>query len=181
LRLVFSTPYKSKQICYNDQKMRKFLKITGDAIRRLVDYFYPPFRKYMDKEFFRYGVTGVANLVFDWVLYFCIYHFILHKEMLHLGFVTLSSHIAALAISFPVSFMTGFLLQKYVTFTGSEKRGGTQLYRYGIVVLINLAFNYFGLKLLVDFFGWFATPSKMGITLIATAFSYFSQKKYTFK
>ncbi|MDO9634258.1 MAG: GtrA family protein [Paludibacter sp.] len=161
--------------------MRKILKSSGSGIRRIVDFFYPPFRKYMSVDFFRYGATGAANLVFDWVLYFCIFHFILHQQMLHLGFVTLSSHIAALALSFPISFMTGFLLQKYVTFTTSDLRGKVQLFRYAIVVLVNLSINYIGLKLLVDVFGWFPTPSKMVITILATGVSYISQKRYTFR
>lgn len=101
--------------------------------------------------------------------------------MLHLGFVTLSSHIAALALSFPISFITGFLLQKYVTFTSSALRGKTQIVRYGLVVIFNLSLNYFGLKLLVDIAGLFPTPSKMGITILAVIISYLSQKKFTFK
>ena len=177
----FLTPHKSKQICYKYQKMRKILTYIGNGIRRMVDFFYPPFRKYVSVDFFRYGATGAANMVFDWILYFCIFHFILHQQMLHLGFVTLSSHIAALAFSFPFSFMTGFLLQKYVTFTTSDLRGKVQLVRYGLVVVLNLSINYLGLKLLVDVFGWYPTPSKMLITLLATGVSYFSQKKYTFR
>lgn len=161
--------------------MRKFLKATGSSIRRIIDFFYPPFRRYMSVEFFRYGATGAANLVFDWVLYFCIYHFVLEQQMLHLGFVTMSSHIATLAISFLITTITGFLLQKYVTFTTSDLRGKTQLVRYALVVAVNLGINYLGLKLLVDGIGWFATPSKMIITLFATMVSYISQKKFTFK
>lgn len=161
--------------------MRKILKSSGSGIRRIVDFFYPPFRKYMSVQFFRYGATGAANLVFDWILYFCVFHFILHQQMLHLGFITLSSHIAALALSFPNSFTTGFLLQKYVTFTTSDLRGNVQLFRYAIVVIVNLTINYLGLKLLVDVFGWFPTPSKMVITILATGVSYISQKRYTFR
>ena len=135
----------------------------------------------MSVELFRYGATGAANLVFDWLLYFSIFHFILRQQMLYLGFVTLSSHIAALAFSFPISFMSGFLLQKYVTFNNSDLRGKVQLFRYGIVVVANLVINYIGLKLFVDVFGWFPTPSKMAITIVATGVSYISQKKFTFK
>lgn len=147
----------------------------------MIDFFYPPFRKYMTLQFFRYGVTGVANMVFDWVLYFLVFHFVLQKNMLHLGFVTFSSHIAAMLIVFPVTFFIGFLLQKYVTFNSSKLKGRTQITRYLTVVLANLLLNYTGLKLLVDFMGVFPTPSKMIVTLITTIFSYFSQKKYTFK
>ncbi len=161
--------------------MRKILKAGGKGIGGMVDFFYPPFRKYMSIQLFRYGVTGAANLVFDWVLYFFLYNFVIQHRLVNLGIVTLSPHIAALAFTFPVSFMTGFLLQKYVTFTASDLRGRVQLVRYGTVVAANLALNYFGLKLLVDFFGWWASPSKMAITILATLVSYISQKKYTFK
>jgi len=100
---------------------------------------------------------------------------------LHLGFVTLSSHIAALAIKFPIILLTGFLLQKYVTFTASSLRGRTQLFRYLNVVLINLAINYIGFKIMVDVFGFYATLSNMAISIFTVFVSYFSQKKYTFK
>lgn len=147
----------------------------------MVDFFYPPFRKYMTLQFFRYGVTGVANMAFDWVLYFVTFHFILEKQMLDLGFETLSSHIAAMVIVFPITFTSGFLLQKYVTFSASEIKGRVQVFRYLTVVLANLLINYIGLKLLVDVVGLFPTPSKMIVTIITTIFSYFSQKKFTFK
>lgn len=161
--------------------MRDILKISGQYIRRFIDFFYPPFSKLMPISMFRYGVTGVANLVFDWILYFVIYNYVLQHQDLHLGFVTVSSIIAALAFSFPISLMSGFLLQKYVTFSTSSLKGRTQLIRYITVVGINLAINYFGLKLFVEVFHFFPTPAKMTITIVCTIISYFAQKKFTFK
>jgi len=120
-------------------------------------------------------------MIFDWILYFLVYHFVLRQEMLHLGVVTFSSHIAALFITFPVTFLSGFLLQKYVTFSTSELRGKVQLFRYFQVLLANLLLNYLGLKILVEFIHFYATPSKMVVSIFTTIFSYFSQKKYTFK
>jgi len=161
--------------------MRKLFETTGRWITIMVDFFYPPFKKYMPLQFFRYGVTGVANMALDWVLYFFTFHIILNEQMLHLGFVTLSSHIAAMFIVFPITFLTGFLLQKYVTFTSSELKGRVQIVRYLSVVVANLLLNYLGLKLLVDYMHLFPTPSKMIVTIFTTMFSYFSQKTYTFK
>jgi len=161
--------------------MRNLFKNVGLHIRNLIDFFYPPFRKYMTIQFFRYGVSGVANMVFDWILFFLVYHFVLRQEMWHLGFITFSSHIGALFITFPVTFLSGFLLQKYVTFSTSLLRGRVQLFRYFQVLLANLFLNYLGLKLLVDLIHVFPTPAKMIVTLFTTLFSYFSQKKYTFK
>lgn len=161
--------------------MRKFLTLIGKRISKIIDYFYLPFSKHMSLQFFRYGVTGASNMVFDWILYFITFHFILQKEMLHLGFVTISSHIAAMLIVFPISFTTGFLLQKYVTFSSSKLKGRIQITRYLGVVVANLLINYLGLKILVDIMQVFPTPSKMIITVVTTFFSYISQKKYTFK
>ncbi|MDD4970311.1 MAG: GtrA family protein [Paludibacter sp.] len=161
--------------------MRKLFELIGLQIRWFIDLFYPPFRKYMALQFFRYGVSGVANMIFDWTLYFLVYHFVLHQQMLHVGILTFSSHIGALFITFPITFLSGFLLQKYVTFTSSELRGRVQLFRYFLVLLANLVLNYAGLKLLVDFIHLYPTPAKMIVTIFTTMFSYFSQKKYTFK
>ena len=161
--------------------MRKIFLLTGKFISDKIDLFYPPFRKYFSLQLFRYGVSGVANMGLDWVLYFIIYNFIIKKQLVHLGIVTLSPHIATLFITFPITLFTGFLLQKYVTFTASEMRGRQQLIRYSVVVGANLLINYIGLKLLVDVLKVFPTPSKMLITIVTTIFSFVSQKKFTFR
>ena len=51
---------------------------------------------------------------------------------------------------------------------------------YFLVVVLNLVLNYIGLKILVDGVGFFATPSKMIVTIFTTIISYFSQKRFTF-
>ncbi len=156
-------------------------EIIGLKLRDCIDFFYPPFSRYMDIQFFRYGAVGVSNLVFDWVLYFAIYNFVLQKQMLSLGFVTLSSHVAGLAIKFPIVLLSGFLLQKFVTFSSSELRGRIQLFRYLIVFFVNVVINYIGLKFFVDFLGFYPTPSNMIVSSLTIIVSYFSQKHYTFK
>jgi putative flippase GtrA len=162
--------------------MRKFLETTGGWISSTIDFFYPPFRKYMTLQFFRYGFTGGVNVGFSLLLYFVVYNFVLHQRMLHLlGFLPLSSHMAALIISFPFSNFFGFLLQKYVTFTESELRGHVQLYRYFIIVFVNLGVNTVILKVLVDGFHFWVTPSQVVATFFCILVSYFSQKKFTFK
>ena len=135
----------------------------------------------MSPELYRYGVCGTLNVVFDWVLYFFVYNFILQYKVLDLGFIAFSPHIASLMIIFPITTFTGFLLQKYVTFTASELRGRVQLFRYFIVVFANLAINFIGLKILVDGLNFYPTPSKMIITIGTVICSYIGQKKFTFK
>ena len=157
------------------------MNVLALRIRKIIDWFYAPFRRWCSEEFFRYGVCGAGNMVLDWVLYFLVYNFVLRHRMLDLGFVTLSSHIAALCIVFPITLFTGFWLNKYVTFTRSTLHGGRQLIRYISIVILNLAINYFGLKLLVDVCCVYPTPSKMIITVITVAISYFGQKYFSFR
>jgi putative flippase GtrA len=119
-----------------------------------------------------------------------IYNFVIGHQLLYItlpfreglgvGFC-ITPHIATLCIVFPITLLTGFWLNKYVTFTQSNLRGSKQLMRYIAIVALNLAVNYFGLKLCVECFGWYPTPSKMFITLITIAISYFGQKYYSFR
>ena len=162
--------------------MRKIFTTTGLWIQRKIDLTYPLFRKIFSPQLYRYGVCGGANVVFDWVLYFLVYNFIFKDGLVDLGLFTDSPHIATLIIIFPITTLSGFLLQKYVTFTNSsDLRGRIQLIRYMLIVLVNLIINYAGLKLLVDGFDFYPTPSKMIITVVAIICSYIGQKKFTFK
>ena len=163
--------------------MRSILVSTGNFISSIFDFFYPPFGKYlkMNIRLYRYGMSGSLNVVFGWILYFVIYNFILDHKNLNLGIITFSSHIASLVITSPIALFSGFILQKYVTFTESELRGKTQLVRYLIVFAINATINYAGLKLLVDYYGYYPTPSQMFMTIVCILFSYISQHFFTFK
>ena len=101
--------------------------------------------------------------------------------MLDLGFVVISSHIAAFIIVFPITFSSGFLLAKYITFTQSELRGKIQLFRYGITVVGSILLNYLLLKLFVEAFDFFPTISKILTTIIVVLYSYYVQKYFSFK
>ena len=161
----------------------------AQIITKIIDFFYRPFAKWMPEQLFRYAACGGGNLVLDWVLYFLIYNFVIGHEIVNLQFTihnlqleqAITPHIATLCIVFPITLLTGFWLQKYVTFTASKLNGWRQLSRYIFIVAINLAVNYFGLKLCVETFGWYPTPSKMAITLLTVAISYFGQKYYSFR
>lgn len=171
----------------------------AQTITKIIDFFYRPFSNWMSEQLFRYAACGGGNLVLDWVLYFFIYNFVIgHENVIfsfsHLPFSHLfrhcaiysfeqviTPHIATLCIVFPITLLTGFWLQKYVTFSQSELNSWRQLGRYIIIVGVNLAINYFGLKLCVETLGWYPTPSKMFITLITVAVSYIGQKYFTFR
>jgi putative flippase GtrA len=160
---------------------RKLIAVVQKFITHVIDFFYPPFRKFMPLSLFRYGFSGASNVLLDWTLFFTAYNFVFQKQLLNLGFVVITPHIASLMVSFPITFFTGFFLSKYVSFSGSPLRGKVQLVRYIIVVACCLLINYVCLKLFVETLKMWPLPSKMVTTVFATLFSYFSQKHYTFK
>ena len=152
-----------------------------DFIIRTVDYFYFPFLRFIPLEIFRYGVTGGANTVLDILLYFIFYRYVLEMQIVDMGFIAISPHIAAFLIVFPITFTTGFLLAKYVTFSASELRGKVQLFRYGVTVAGAILLNYGLLKFFVEQLGWFATFSKIVTTVIVVIYSYVLQRYFSFK
>ena len=163
--------------------MRSIFTKIGFWIQGLIDFTYPPFRKLMPAQLYRYAACGGTNIVFDWILYFLVYNFIFKDRIADLGIVALSPHIISFIIIFPITTFSGFLLQKYVTFTASSSdlRGRIQLMRYMLIVLANLLINYVGLKIFVDGLDFYPTPSKMIITIVTVICSYIGQKKFTFK
>lgn len=161
--------------------MIQFFRNIRNLIIRIVDWFYFPFLHFIPREIFRYAFTGGLNTLFDLLLYFVTYRYILDRQIVDLGFVAISPHIAAFLIVFPITFMSGFILAKYVTFSASELRGRIQLFRYGITVFGAIILNYVFLKLFVEYFGWYATFSKGVTTVIVVIYSYLSQRYFSFK
>jgi putative flippase GtrA len=146
-----------------------------------IDLFYPPFRKLMNIQTFRYLACGGGNTLLDIVLYFVSYNFILDKQNLDLGFTVISPHIAAFIIAFLISFPTGFWLMRSIVFSDSILRGRVQLFRYFLLVAVCIILNYVFLKLFVEQWGIYPTPSKLLTTIIVVSFSYVTQKHFTFR
>lgn len=155
--------------------------MVSSLILRLVDPFYPLVKRFLTLQTYRYGMCGAANTAFDIVLYFLFYNFILEKKSVDLGLLSVSPHIAAFFLAFMISFPTGFFLMRLVVFPESTIRGRVQLIRYFSVVMLNVFLNYVLLKLFVDFFRFYPTPSKFAITVIIVGITYLLQKHFTFK
>lgn len=147
----------------------------------IIDFFYfPIFKKIMPLKTFRYAACGGGNLVLDLILYFIVFNFVINQENLELGFVVLSPHIASLFIVFPITFLTGFALNKYITFEESNLKGKIQIVRYFIVSMGAIIISYLLMKLFVDLIGLPAFPSRILTTVISVVYSYILQNKFTF-
>jgi len=150
-------------------------------VGKVIDFFYPPFRKIFDKQTFSYLACGGFNTSLDIFLFFIAYNYILHQQPVHLGIVTVSPYVGAFLMSFVITFPLGFILSSSVVFTNSDLKRKTQLFRYFVLIAACLLLNYIFIKLFVEYFHVFPTIAKVYTTVIVVIFSYITQKNFTFK
>lgn len=152
------------------------------VLTAFIDLFYLPcFSRIIPEQIFRYGACGAMNMALDAVWYFVIYNFIVAKEFVDFGFVVVSPHILSLIIVFPITFFTGFWLNRYVAFRTTHISGLQQLCKYMLTVAVSILLNYVSMKLLVEHLHIWATPSKVLTTIISTLYSYLVGRYYTFR
>lgn len=161
--------------------MRKLHENIRSLILSVVDLFYPVFKNVMPLQTFRYAACGGFNTCLDITLFFVSYNYILKKQPVHISFITIGPHIAAFLIGFAVTFPIGFYLSRYVVFQETSVRKTKQLAKYFTVVFGCLILNYAFLKFFVDMLGFYPTPSKILTTIFVVAFSYVTQKNFTFR
>ena len=65
--------------------MQKIAKI----ITQIIDFFYTPFKKVVPQQLFRYAACGGGNMIFDWILYFVLYNFVIGHQLVY---ISLSSY-----------------------------------------------------------------------------------------
>lgn len=147
----------------------------------ILDLFFPIFRKFMPLETFRYAACGGLNTIVGLSAYFISYRYIFSGTVVELPFYTFKPHVAALIVSACVSFCLGFVLNKYIVFTGSVLRGRIQLIRYLLTFLFNIILNYFMLKLLVEYLLWDAVYGQLTTTIFVVLVGYLSQKYFSFR
>lgn len=135
----------------------------------------------MPIQTFRYAVSGVGNTFLGLLAYYITYKFILQGRDFNFGFYAFKSHVAALFVSFCVSFVVGFFLMKYVVFDDSKMRGHVQIFRYLMVCLFNLVLNYFLLKVAVELWHIYPVFAQIATTIAVILFSYLAQRHFTFK
>lgn len=159
-------------------KLHSFL-VT--AINRILGWLYPLLSALMPVRQFRYAACGGGNMALNILIYFVTYNFLLQKSMVDLSVIVISPHIASFLIAFAVTFPIGFYLSLFIVFDGSYLKRRVQLFRYFLVALQCILLNYVFIKLFVEQFGWYPTPSAIVTTLLVTVFSYVMQQHFSFR
>lgn len=96
----------------------------SELIIKVVDWFYvKPVAAILPRQTYRYAVCGAVNVVFGWGCYFLAYNYLFDKQLLDLGLVVLTPHVATMFFIFPFTFFSGFWLNRHVAFRRSRCRG----------------------------------------------------------
>lgn len=147
----------------------------------VVDALYiKPLHGLVSRNLFGYGLCGAVNMALDIVWYFLIYHYVVCESYVDLGFVVMSPHILSLFIVFPITFFTGFWLNRHVAFRATKVSSGKQLWRYALSVVGSILINYVCMKLFVEVCAIWPTPSKMLTTVVSICYSYLMARYVTF-
>lgn len=173
--LNYQLPY------YLCPSMRKHLHSARDFILPVIDFFYPPFRRLMNLQTFRYAASGGGNVLLGFIVYSLSYKFLFFEKDFDFGFYAFKGHIAALFLSFCITFPIGFFMSKYVVFTDSNMKGRIQLFRYFMICMFNLVLNYLLLKIFVEKLNVQPILAQVMTVVIVVVFSYLAQRNFSFK
>ncbi len=152
-----------------------------NGIIRVIDFFYPLFRRLMPLQTFRYAACGGFNVLLGFVIFTVLFHLLAPYGVVRLAAGAFEPYSVSLFLSSATVFCVGFLLNKYVVFTASNLRGRIQLFRYFLSFISNLAINYVLLKFLIVYLGLYPVLAQVIVTAILVVLSYFTQQYFTFR
>ena len=154
----------------------------AETITKAIDLFYiKPLRAFVPQQVFRYLACGATTALLDAIWYYIIYHHIVCEKFINIGIVVVSPHIAALCIVFPITFFTGFWLNRNVAFRATRTSSRVQLAKYALTVVGSILLNYACMKFFVESCNIWATPSKMLTTAICAIYSFLAGRYFTFR
>lgn len=163
-------------------RQSKTLQGTRRLIFAVVDFFHPPFRKFLPLKTFRYAFCGgsvaLLNLL---VVGFCNQFVFTDRQPISIANFQMQYYTVSFIIGFLISFPVGFILNKYIVFQTSNLKGRVQLFRYFSIAILNIILNYLLLHLFVGVWDFWPTVSQAVITVILALFSYFMQNFFSFR
>lgn len=124
--------------------------------------------------------AGIATFV-DVIIYFMTINYFISGDRVQFGRYSASDHNFALCISYSCGVIVNFLLTKYAVFSDSELGGTKQFRRFSLIAFLGFFANYGMLRLFVEVFGFYPTPSRMASALSLGVASYYVHKLFTFK
>ena len=78
--------------------MRRHIHSARDFVLPIIDFFYPPFKKLMNMQTFRYAASGGGNTMLGLIVYYIGYKYIFAEKTFEFGFFAFKGHSNLLAI-----------------------------------------------------------------------------------
>lgn len=157
------------------------MSVTHKLIAVVDSLYIPLVRRFMSRDIFGYALCGGVNMLLDAVWYFVIYHYVVAERFIDLQFVVVSPHIASLIIVFPITFFTGFWLNRHVAFRSDKQQVSPQLVKYALTVAGSILLNYLLMKSFVEILAIYPTPSKILTSVITALYSFLMGRYFTFR
>ncbi|MDI9320321.1 MAG: GtrA family protein [Phycisphaerales bacterium] len=155
---------------------------TRNFILQIIDFFHPPFGRWIKRQTFRYLACGGSNQVLNIFIYWFSFNILLQKnDVKFFNFQPVTGPIASYVIASAITIPIGFLLSKYVVFQESNLKGRVQLFRYISLVAFNFVLNYWMLKFFINVLHIYPTPSQTITIILLAIFSYVVQRFFTFE
>jgi putative flippase GtrA len=150
------------------------------VILAFIDFFYPPFKKFISQHNFRYLATGGSAAALGIIVYTLAYKYLFLQEETEILGMAIKRNTAALIVDFAIAIPYSFLMNRYVIFTHSEVKGRTQLLRFLNLNFINILLTTILLKFFSDILNIYPTVSRVIVTVLIAGFSYLYQHYFTF-
>lgn len=157
------------------------MSVTHKLIAVVDSLYIPLVRRFVSRDIFGYAICGGVNMLLDAVWYFLIYHYVVAERFIDLQFVVVSPHIASLIIVFPITFFTGFWLNRHVAFRSDKHQVSPQLVKYALTVAGSILLNYLLMKSFVEILAIYPTPSKILTSVITALYSFLMGRYFTFR
>ncbi len=163
---------------YRENKI--FITVQSGIIR-FIDFFYPIFERFMPKNTYRYLFSGGSGFILDVLVYWVSFNLILQKQDVFItDSLVISAAIFAYIISFCIVTPYSFCMSKFIVFQSSNLKGRIQLFRYFVIVGINILLNLILMKIMMDWLHIYPTISRILTAILVAVFSFFSQQYFTF-
>ena len=150
------------------------------AILAFIDFFHPPFKKFISQHNFRYLATGGSTWVLGILIYTISFKYLFLKEETVILSFSLKRETAALVADFMFVIPYSFLMNRYVIFTHSQVRGRIQLLRFLNLNFINILLTYVLQKFFIEIMNVYPTISRVIVSVLIAGFSYLYQHYFTF-
>ena len=157
------------------------MKKTIGLIQQFIHFFYPPFKKILTFEQFRYIACGGFMAMFDVFMFYVCYNFIFKGLFIDIGPWHMSPHVASMWLPVPLILCMSFLLSRFVVFTETNLKKTTSMFRYLLLAISCFLLNFGLIKLFVEVCHMHPVVSKIACTALVAVYSYLTQKYFTFK